>query len=183
MFKFGLARLLNQLSIYKLSFDLQALVLYLIITWTVCKYRQYISMSQQYLVLPPHSQDESQSHDQLWFGKIVDQTKTFPLIYKNWFRVWSKPGGQRTCKYTQYMYISMSQQSLRLAARVNDNHMIQCVLKERGSVTVDKTVNFSFDLQELILCLIKTEINEKKTIYLGNYIFVVKTISSKFMDI
>ena len=58
------------------------------------------------------SQDESQSHDRLWFVKIVDQTKTFPLIYKNWFSVWSKPGGQRTCKCRQS--ISMSQQDLWL---------------------------------------------------------------------
>ena len=42
---------------------------------------------------------------------------------------------------------SMSQQNLRLTACVNDNHMVECGLKERGNVIVDKIVNFPFDLK------------------------------------
>ena len=33
-----------------------------------------ISVIQQYPLLSGRSQNESQSHDRLWFGKIVDQT-------------------------------------------------------------------------------------------------------------
>ena len=42
-------------------------------------YCRSISVIQQYPLLSGRSQDESQSHDRLWFGKIVDQTKNFPL--------------------------------------------------------------------------------------------------------
>ena len=38
-----------------------------------------ISVIQQYPLLSGRSQNESQSHDRLWFGKIVDQTKNFPI--------------------------------------------------------------------------------------------------------
>ena len=37
------------------------------------------NMSQQYRCLPPHSQDESQSHGRLWFGEIFEQTKDISL--------------------------------------------------------------------------------------------------------